>query len=126
VCNPSQSDTDGDGLGDACDVNDHAIQFSSFDGSVVQWQTDAGYQAYHLYRGSLERLRQSGDYTQDLLAEPQAGHWCWLSIGEQSDGVLPPPGRADFYLVTGEDGAGESSLGNRSDGVARSNTFPCP
>ena len=113
-------------MGDACDLDDLTIQFVPIAKSLIRWQTDAGYQAYNLYRGSLERLRQSGEYTQNPAVEPEAAHWCGLTTGEQPDDGLPPPGRANFYLVTGDAGSVESSLGNRSDGATRPNSFPCP
>jgi hypothetical protein len=45
---------------------------------------------------------------------------------ETDDTSTPPPGRLFAYLVTGENPAGEGSLGKTSAGLERPNIFPCP
>jgi hypothetical protein len=44
-----------------------------------------------------------------------------------TDSTVPPPGRSSYYLVSGENACGESSLGHGSpSGLPRPNLQPCP
>jgi hypothetical protein len=126
VRNPDQADFDHDGEGDACDLNDGLILFTLVGKGGVKWQQETTYQRFNLYRGGLERLLATGEYTQDPALEPEAAHWCSLSVNQQADSHKPPVGLVDFYLVTGKNGTVESSLGTRSDGTERPNSHPCP
>jgi hypothetical protein len=42
------------------------------------------------------------------------------------DTTAPPAGQIHSYLVSGENGAGEGSLGFASNGQPRPNVSPCP
>jgi hypothetical protein len=100
--------------------------FTSIGKTVIKWQLETTFQTFDLYRGSLERLLSSGEYTQDPSAEPEAARWCQLMTNQQSDTHIPAAGHANHYLVTGVNGAVEGTLGTRSDGTPRQNDHPCP
>src|SRR5439155_22850377 len=87
---PSQSDFDLDGVGDACDLNDGVILFTLVGKVSVRWQQETNYQRFNLYRGNLERLLATGEYTQDPVVEPEAAHWCDLATNQQADSRKPP------------------------------------
>lgn len=126
IKNADQRDWDLDGEGDLCDVNDGLILITRVTRGRVEWQGETIYSTFNLYRGSLEYLLASGEYTQDPLLEPEAALWCDLATSAQMDSHRPPTGRANLYLVTGKNTSGEGSLGQRSDGSERTNAHPCP
>lgn len=43
-----------------------------------------------------------------------------------NDTMVPPPGLANFYLVTAESQTGEGSMGTARNGLPRPNLTPCP
>jgi hypothetical protein len=60
-------------------------------------------------------------------------HACWESADAFGDGLLlssdanvPPLGTAFYYLIGGENGCGEGSLGSDPTGAPRPNSSPCP
>lgn len=125
--NPNQADWDGDREGDLCDLNDGIIYFTKFaKAGRIEWQNEIVYSKFNLYRGSLDRLLATGEYTQNPAQEPEAAHWCDLQVNYQADTHRPLAGRVNFYLVTGENVSDEGSLGERSDGAERPNAHPCP
>ena len=126
MSNRDQADSDQDNEGDACDWNDGLLYFTRIQKGRLTWQPETVYSHFNLYRGSLDRLRVAGEYTQDVIIEPDAGVWCNLMVNTQADAHLPSPGRGNFYLITGRNSSGESSLGMRSDGTIRPNHHPCP
>ena len=123
--NPDQADFDGDGIGDVCDDSDGLIILNlSFDGSVG-WQRDLFYQTFNVYRGDLETMRATGDWTQDPDQVPGAGRWCAINLTPMEDPAVPPVGSAYYYQVTGLAGSVEYDLGAASDGIPRTNASPC-
>lgn len=126
VVNTDQRDFDNDGEGDHCDLNDGLILITNITNDAVQWQNETAFPHFNLYRGSLDRLRTTGEYTQDPVLEPEAALWCDLTTSVQLDSHRPPIGGANLYLVTGEGPGGEASLGQRSNGSERPNAHPCP
>lgn len=124
--NADQADLDDDGQGNACDLDDGALFFTRVTRGRLDWQHEAVYSRFNLYRGNLERLLLFGEYTQNPSVDPEAAHWCNLFGYGQSDLHQPPAGTVNLYLVTGLDANGESSLGLRSDGSERPNANPCP
>jgi hypothetical protein len=123
---PSQGDLDHDAQGDVCDLDDGLILIHRMRGTTVEWQAEAGFQAYNLYRGDLARLKATGEQTQDPAAVPLAAHFCGLASPSVSDGVVPPVGQAVFYLVSGIANGVEGDLGTDSAGQPRANSHPCP
>jgi hypothetical protein len=95
------------------------------DTSGATWNPEAFQQSYNLYRGDLAVLRQTGVYTQDPASVPLAARSCHVAIDGGQDGVTLAPGQGVFFLVTGNDPAGESSLGTDSNGTVRPNANPC-
>ena len=95
-------------------------------GSTIEWQNEAGFERFNLYRGDLAVLRQTGEYTQDPAGVPLAMRLCGLVSTAAADPIVPPAGSAVFYLVAGVSGGVEDGLGTDSAGVPRPNTHPCP
>lgn len=103
--NPTQSDFNHDGEGDICDLNDGLIYVYATDTNYREWQAEAGYSSWNSYRGALEVLRSTGQYTQVPGSNP----------------LVPNPGEVAFNLVTGVAAGVESSLGTNSAGAPRAN-----
>jgi len=91
----------------------------------IDWQAEAGFTSWNLYRGDLQGLLTQGSYTQQPGSNPLANRQCGLTSPSGSAGS-PGPGEVAFYLVTGVVGGLESDLGVTSDGLPRPNDHPCP
>lgn len=126
IRNPDRTDSDLDGEGDLCDLDDGLLYLTRVLRGRLEWQHETVYSRIHLYRGSLERLFATGQYTQDPAIEPEAARFCELTSPAKTDLHAPPVGTVNYYLVTGKNQNGESSLGRRSDGSERPNDHPCP
>ena len=98
------------------------------DGNSLSWPMLAAQDAYHLYRGSLARLRSTGQYTQDPGAEPMAARFCNITAGQVpfTDNYIPPAGPGVFYLTTAVIDGWETSLGLDVFGLPRPNDNSCP
>jgi hypothetical protein len=98
------------------------------DSESLDWDLVPLVDSYTVYRGSLTRLLQSGEYTQDTIAEPLADQFCDLSLASLpfQDIYAPPTGEAVFYLVTTMIAGWESGLGTDSTGIPRPNGQTCP
>jgi hypothetical protein len=124
--NRNQLDTDQDGEGNACDLNDGINLFTSFQGTGIDWQAESAWN-YNLYRGSLARLRSTGEYTQDPFIVPEAAVFCNVLETHSTDTHNPLAGQVNFYLVTSEMPGSESALGDYgTSGPQRPNAHPCP
>jgi hypothetical protein len=132
--NASQTDFDGDGTGDVCDLDDGLIYVLSADSSHVEWQDETGPTSWNVYEGDLDVLRETGVYTQATGSNPLAARLCGISPAAAcaggacsvTDTVVPDPGKLKLALVTGAQNGGEWSLGTDSHGNVRPNTNPCP
>ena len=124
--NPGQADLDSDFEGDVCDLNDGLILVTVSDLYSINWQVESGFFSFNQYRGDLAGLRQTGFYTQHPTMYPLAIKNCGLFDPYVVDGTDPGVGRGVFYLVTGNNGGVESSLGTNSAGATRPNSNPCP
>jgi hypothetical protein len=122
----TSSDTDGDGIGDACDGDDGMIFIHLPDRSLVAWQVESGFESFNEYRGDLSVLRATGISTQDPASVPLAARHCGLAQGFEQDDADLAAGTGVFFLVTGVHLGIESGLGTNSAGVERANTNPCP
>jgi hypothetical protein len=127
---------DGDGnLTDVSDIGAHeypggevfGVTFLA-DGQSLDWQTLALQDGYNLYRGSLARLRSTGEYTQNPLVEPMAARFCNILPTQVpfADAFVPAPGPGVFYLMTAVIGDWEGPLGVNFLGLSRPNDNPCP
>jgi hypothetical protein len=98
------------------------------DGESLGWDLAPLVDGYTVYRGSLARLRQLGEYTQNPVVEPLAERFCELPPASLPflDTHVPPAGEATFYLVTSVITGWESSLGTDSTGADRPADYPCP
>jgi hypothetical protein len=125
--NPSQADGQGDGEGDACDLDDGLIYVRFHQSEYVEWQEELGFASWNSYRGDLAVLRGTGLYTQDPSLVPLASRDCDLTVPWKED-LDPPAGAALFFLTTGNyAGTGvENGLGVDSEGIERINANPCP
>ncbi len=124
--NPTQSDFNHDGEGDVCDLNDGLIYVYATDTNYREWQAEAGYSSWNSYRGALEVLRSTGQYTQVSGSNPLAACDCGVSNLYVFDPLVPNPGEVAFNVVTGVAAGVESSLGTNSAGAPRANAHPCP
>lgn len=124
--NPGQSDLNADGEGDHCDTDDGLIYIRWQPLQFVEWQQEAGFDAWNLYRGDLEVLVNTGVYTQASASNPLALRECGLHQTSWQDDATPEPGHCAMYLVTGTTGEVEGGLGSDSSGTERPNTNPCP
>ncbi len=125
--NPTQSDFDADQEGDFCDLNDDLIYIFFNDPNVLEWQEEAGYDSWNVYKNLLDILRETGVYTSNPYSYPYAEWHCGLTETQHEDNADPPPaGKVVFFLVTGMASGIESSLGKDSEGNERPNDNPCP
>ena len=84
--------------------------------SQLSWASDRSAGTYDLYRETLANLADAGACFAHGLEQPGA-----------SDGELPDPDNAFFYLVAVRNRlAEEGTKGQRSDGTARPDSIPCP
>ncbi len=130
VPNPDQNDLDGDGEGDACDLDDGLILVSVPDPSRIVWQPEAGFESFNLYTGLIDVLRSTGVYTQPYGLGGMANRLCSWPGPPGYAGGTPPPDTIVFYLVSGNAGLVEGSLGRvrlgGGPGPERPNHNPCP
>jgi hypothetical protein len=98
------------------------------DGSSLSWQVLPLQGGYNVYRGSLARLKSTGEYTQNPLVEPLAAHFCNVLPTQVpfADTFEPAPGAGVFYLLTVVIGNWEGPLGENSAGFLRPNDNACP
>ncbi len=123
--NPTQSDTDHDGQGDVCDLDDGLIWEWRNDRASVSWQAEQGPKAWDVYIGDLDVLKKTGVYTQAPGSNALADRHCGEAQTFADDLGVPAAGKVSFSLVTGVTNGVEGSLGSSSSG-ARPNANPCP
>jgi hypothetical protein len=126
VYNPAQGDFDSDGEGDLCDVDDGMIYLVTTATDFLGWQEEAGFLSWNVYRGDLVVLRDTAIYTQEPGSNDLAWRWCGLPDPEVGDADPLPEAAVAFYLISGETGSGEGSLGQDWLGSERFNDNPCP
>ena len=146
VPNPDQADTDGDGTGDACDLdtdNDCApdvsdcapLDSSAFavpgeitgqkflDRQTQTWVSGApaaGQGTVHdVVRGFADEFPVGSGSADGCVA---AG----LTGASVSDGTRPPAGRIFWYLVRGRNACGAGTWGSTTAGAPRLPIVPCP
>jgi hypothetical protein len=123
--NLSQHDLDGDGEGDRCDLDDGTIILNFTTQRTMEWQAESA-TLWNVYRGDLRVLKATGLYTQEPGTNEMAWRGCSLTATTLTILGSPPPGEAQFSLVTGIVGGFETSLGEDSTGTQRPNHNPCP
>jgi hypothetical protein len=143
VADPQQTDTDGDGLGNACDVDDDgdgvpdAADCAPLDPSVaaipagvgdtvrpgaspdeIVWGPAGAALAWNVYRGVV-----------DAVAPFTYGHVCHEGRSPDTattDSEVPQNGAWFYYLVSAWNSCGEGTLGTASDGAPRPAVPACP
>ena len=137
--NPDQTDSDGDGIGDACDCTPEPspVKDSPSEGiqvskpalgpggiPMIHWGPVSGVTRYDVYRGYFAAGTPflqptpypsgAANYTQECFAPN-------VLAGDIPDNQIPPPFHGFFYLIAAECplGGPQSSLGN-----GRNNGFP--
>jgi hypothetical protein len=143
VADPQQTDTDGDGLGNACDADDDgdgtpdAADCAPLDPGVASlpsgvgatvrpgtssdelvWEPGAATFAWNVYRGTV-----------DAGAPFAFGHLCHERHSPDpatTDSGVPQNGAWFYYLVSAWNSCGESDLGSASDGTVRPKGPACP
>jgi hypothetical protein len=123
--NPDQTDADDDGEGDPCDLNDGLLMVWVTGPEEVDWDSEPGFVFYDVYRGDIDRLKATGESTQDPAAVPLAGFSCGQDMPFFLDDP-PPPGKGVFYLVAVTTSSGYQGIGDDSAGHPRNNAHPCP
>jgi hypothetical protein len=98
------------------------------DNESVSWQVLPLQGGFNLYRGTVDRLRATGEYTQDPAMEADAALFCNLLPGQVpvQDTFMPAAGQAVYYVVSQVLGGWEGSLGEASGGLPRPNAGLCP
>jgi PKD repeat protein len=142
VFDPGQEDTDGDGLGDACDEDDDgdgvadAIDCSPLDRNVsarpgnigdtlrfgsgpsdLSWSPVPQASAFNVYRGVAGGAPFTWNQTCLISRTPGT-----IAV----DGAIPALKKAYYYLVSGWNTCGEGALGTGSSGQPRPNSSACP
>ncbi len=96
--------------------------------TTVTWTIGSAGDYFNLYRGSMNRLRQLGQYTQNPEFA-NADQFCLLAAAQVPflDSSTPVSGDVVIYLVTKTDfrKSFEGTLGQSSSGALRYNTYPC-
>jgi hypothetical protein len=126
LLNPNQSDFDDDGQGDLCDSDDGRVTLYAFVPERVDWDPELGAEAWNVYRGDLDVLATTGEYTQEPGSNPLAFRACGLIDPFMDDSDDPATGKTAFYLTTIVSGGVEGGLGLDSSGEPRPNHNPCP
>ena len=123
VFNPGQQDTNGNGIGDACDCTalgeiGSSVRLGKNPMTEITWAAVPGVTEYHVYRGYRGVAFQ---YNQQCFRSNVMG----TSVTELLE---PLPFIYFYYLVTSKCPVGEieSSLGNDSQGNPRPQPFVCP
>jgi hypothetical protein len=124
--NPLQSDGDGNDVGDRCDLSDGLVYLWFDEATRLDWHDEDNANRWNAYRGDLAVLLDQGLYTQDPALVPVARADCDLPDLFTLDVDDPAPGTVRLWLVSGQQGSNERSLGEDSDGVPRPNDNPCP
>jgi hypothetical protein len=119
------------GLDDDCnalvdDMPSRSVVLHFSDPGLLDWEHDAGFDGFNVYRGSLAILRSEGTYTQDPATTPGAARACGVAEASFGDADAPASGEVFFYVVTGLRGGVETDLGIDGAGDVRPNTHPCP
>jgi hypothetical protein len=124
--NPSQGDIDQDLEGDHCDSDDGMIYVGFPAVTYLSWQNETGIAMWNAYRGDLDTLKATGEYTQEPGGEDLAARACGLPHRYWRGEDFPEPGRVMFFLTSGTGPDGETNLGTDSEGNPRVNAHACP
>jgi hypothetical protein len=107
-----------------CELDDRTITITFPATDWIAWQPERGYSSFNLYRGGLSWL--SGGAVAEEGDGALAGGACDLRKTGLREQSAPPPGRAIYYLVTGNNLGAEQRAGLDGNGTLRSHSISCP
>jgi hypothetical protein len=138
--NDAHVDSDGDGLGDECDClpqspvsglpgevgSTATVEHGAQPGAAtIRWSADPGTAQYSAYVGTIpaammgSRSNPYDDHCLEANLVPSGGSVI------ATDTWAPPVGTGRFYLLAGENGCGEGTLGASSTGQPRPAPYAC-
>ena len=91
----------------------------------LEWESGPFWRLWNVYRGDLQALRATGEYTQAPGSNALALQACGRNVRWYEDLEVPARGETAFYLVTLVVTTTEGTLGDDGSGLPRPNGHRC-